>query len=98
MNCERPESHCAAIRRFTSHDLHKHFGNRNFRNYKTFEQVAEGILLSERAEAPLSIGDFLNINVVPPVIPFPVLPIFFIRLVLILAMVMVSALVATAIV
>ena len=62
MTCECPESFGPQVRRFSSHDLHKLFGNRKFRNYSIFATVATGIRLSETFEPPLSIGDVVNIK------------------------------------
>ena len=71
MTCERPESFGAQVRRFSSHDLHKHSGNRKFRNYSIFTTVADGIRLSEYFEPPISVGDVVNMKHGPSGLPLP---------------------------
>ena len=74
MTCECPESFGPQVRRFSSHDLHKLFGNRKFRNYSIFATVATGIRLSETFEPPSLLGMLSISNGVPPVPPCPAPP------------------------
>ena len=71
MTCELPESFGPTTCHFSSHDLHKHFGNRKFRNYSIFSQVVDGIHLSENFEPPISIGDVVNQKRGPSGAPLP---------------------------
>jgi hypothetical protein len=56
-----PETSCPAISRYSSAELHRLFGCQKF-DYGPLEYLGNGLHVTSDREAPLTIGDTVNIN------------------------------------